>query len=232
MTATIAAKKTVMPTAKGKGTWVKVGVSSGVVLLAAWGAFALIGSRPPAPDGKIEDVAKYVASERFANLPADRQKAYMDKLSWESLRELAPEDRRAVAEAMREYRERETVRNYMAMSPEERRKHLDEVIRQEQERRAQWEARAAQWQGQRPERAEGQQGRPVGEGQGRPQGGWGGRNSPEREKARLENRDPAMRAASAQYRADLAQRRAELGVPPGGPGGGPGGGGGWGRGPR
>lgn len=231
MTATMATRNTVTPTTKGKGTWVKLGVGGGVLLLAAWGAFALIGSRPPAPDGTIEDVAKFVASEKFANLPADRQKAYMDHLSWENLRDLAPEDRRAVAEVMREYRERETVRNYMAMSPAERRKHLDEVIKQEQERRAQWEARAAQWQGQRPERAEGQQGRPGGEGQGqgRSQGGWGGRNSPEREKARLENRDPAMRAASAQYRADLAQRRAELGVTSGGPGGG---GGGWGRGPR
>lgn len=226
---------------KGFPTWAKVSVGVGVVALTAWGAWALWDARPPAPDGNPEAVAKYVASERFAGLPTDRQRAYIESLNWEKLRELAPEDRRAVFEVIREFREMETVRNYIAMTPEQRRAHLDEVIREQEARRAEMERRRAEWMAQRPPGAEGQGERPgrppgadgQGPGQGRPPGGPGGRNSPEREKARLENRDPGMRAAMAQYRADMAQRRAELGLPPrGGPGGGgwsgrgPGGGGG------
>lgn len=245
-TATTMSRAASKPTAtrgtskKGLPTWAKVGVGAAAVMMAAWGAWALMSMRAPAPDAPVQQVAKFVASERFANLPLDRQRAYIESLDWEKLRELAPEDRRAAMEVVREFREMETVRNYMAMTPEQRRAHLDQVIKEQEERRQEWERRRAEWMAQRPAGAEGQgerggrppgadgQGQGPGRGEGRPPGGWGGRNSPEREKARLENRDPGMRAAMAQYRADMAQRRAELGLPPmGRPGGGPGGGG-WG----
>jgi hypothetical protein len=197
------------------------------VVLTGVGVWALVSFRSPAPTADPVTVAKYVASDKFVSLPSDKQKAYIESLmqNRDAMRDLDPEVRRAAWEVMGEYRERERLREYFKMTPAERKQHLDDVIKAEEERRQQWQQRAATRPTSRPA-GEGWGGR-GGDGQGgnRPQvgggGGPGGRGSPERQKARLENTDPGMRAMASQYRADMAQRRAELGIPGGG-----------GRGPR
>lgn len=213
----------------------RVIIVTAAVLLSASSVWAFLYFRTPSPTSDLASIAKYVATDKFAALPSDKQKAYIDSLmkDQEALRAVDPEVRRAAWEAARDLRERQELQDYFKLSPEDRKKHLDERIKAEEERRKQWQARAAT----RPTSRPAGEGRgPGGDGQGRPQGGPGGggggggpggRGSPERQKGRLENTDPGTRAQMSQYRADMAQRRAELGIPGGG---GPGGGGG--RGPR
>jgi len=193
-------------------------IGMAVLLVGGAGAWGLLQMRTPTPTGDVTAVAKYIATDKFAALSSDKQKAYIDELmkNREAMDKMDPEVRRAAWEAARDIREQQELRDYMKASPAERKKQLDERIKVEEERRKEWEKRRAEREATGGENRAGQ-GRPEGGNRGGP----GGRGSPERQKARLENRDPGMRAASAQYRADMAARRAELGLPGGGGGRGP-----------
>lgn len=187
--------------------------AAAAVLVLAMGAMGywMWTNRTPAPTAAPALVAKFVGSDQFLALPEKKQLAYLDTLekNREAFRDLPDEQRRAAWENLREVRENQMLNRYFAATPAERQKILDEEIKRQEERRKEWQARA----GQRP------QGQP---GQGGPRGPRGG-DQAARQKSRLENRSPERRAQSAQYRADVAARRAQLGLPsfgPGGPGGG------------
>lgn len=119
-------------------------------------------------------------------------------------------------------REERRLDDYLKLSKVERRKYIDKEIAEQEARRKEWEARRQQRQasgennrGNGGPRAEGGRGPGGGEGArggGPPRGNWGGGGRGM--SARLDNSTPALRAKRAEYRRDMAARRAQLGLPP------------------
>lgn len=100
---------------------------------------------------------------------------------------------------------------YLALSKPERKKYLDKVIAEGEQRRKQWEARRKQMETERAQQvaANGTNGaNPPGPGNNdhRPRGGWGSQSG------RLDRTSPEFRAKSAVFRRDMEQRRKELGL--------------------
>lgn len=232
------AKGSTKPTGGGPGNRITISrrtqvIATSVLALAAlgWGVWHLWSNRVIPPTADAKSVATFVASSNFTKLSPEEQAKYLetnDKLR-EAMRDLPDDVRRGLWENLREVRENQQLDEYFKLSPEERKKYLDQQIDEEEKRRKQWQERAATRPTSRP--AGWGPGGPGGTGggggdRGGNRGGPGGRGSAERQKAGLENRSPARRAQSAQMRADMAQRRAERGIPDPVRGRGPGGGGG------
>lgn len=240
------AKGTGMPAGGGSGNRITLSrrtqvLATSALALAAlgWGVWHLWSNRVIPPTADVQTVAKFIASSNFTKLSPEEQAKYLDttdKLR-DAMRDLPDDVRRGLWENLREVRENQQLDEYFKLSPEERKKHLDRQIDEEEARRKAWQERAATRPTSRPA-GWGPPGGPGGPGggggdRGGNRGGPGGRGSAERQKGMLENRSPARRAQSAQMRADMAQRRAERGIPDPvrgrGPGGGGGGGGGGGN---
>lgn len=197
------------------------------VLLASLMGLLLVGSvtayfllRSPAPTGKPAEVAKFVTSDAFDRLSPEKQQAYFDAIeeNRDAYRDLPEEQRRQLREVVGQARENKELDRFAKMTPAEQKKYVDERVKEEEERRKRWEGATTRPAGQ------GGPGGPGGPGGGRGPGG-GGRFTPERMKARLENQSPQRRATQALLRSMIAERRAQLGLPQGG-----GRGGGWGGG--
>jgi hypothetical protein len=98
---------------------------------------------------------------------------------------------------------------YFKLSKPERQKYLDKEIAQSEKRRKEGEARRKQ----REAQASSGVASNGGPGGGNRPGGFGGRGGGGGQGARLDRTSPAFRAKMTEYRRDIAQRRAELGLP-------------------
>jgi hypothetical protein len=113
---------------------------------------------------------------------------------------------------MFQHRQEQRFDEYFKLSKAERRKYLDKEIAESEKDRKEREARRKQREAQT---ASGNTpgGPPSGGGGGPGNGGrngWGGGRS---QSARLDSTSPSFRAKMAEYRHDMNQRRAELGLP-------------------
>jgi hypothetical protein len=159
------------------------------------------------PGGKVARV-KAMQKELFD--PAARALPTEERREkWRSLREatakLSPGQRQELS-AERRKRRREEMARYSRMSPEEKARHLDEMIRRFEQRRR--------------EGGFGQGG-PAGRANAGPGGAAGGQGGDrtaareERRQERLDSSTPAERALMTQFFRDLAARRQQLGMPAG-----------------
>jgi hypothetical protein len=96
---------------------------------------------------------------------------------------------------------------YFKLSKPERQKYLDKQIADSENQRKEREARRKQREAQAPS------GVASNGGPGNRPGGFGGRGGGGGQGARLDRTSPAFRAKRDEYRRDIAQRRAELGLP-------------------
>src|SRR5262245_33170414 len=160
------------------------------------------------PDGRLAK-AKALQKELFGpgakSLPPEQRKQ-----KWQELRavqkQLSPAQREELGAEMRKKRQAEMAR-YFKMSPKEKARHLDEIIkRQEQMKKSR--------QGQAKAGAKGS----APPGGPRPVFGSGGDRSPkgrdDRRQGFLDKSTPAERAQFTQFMKDLKDRRAKQGLPP------------------
>ena len=127
------------------------------------------------------------------------------KQKWQELREaqkqLSPAQKKELGADMRKKRNADLAR-YFALSPSEKEKHLDGIIKRQEQLK-----KGAQGKG----------------GAARPPSGIAtkGDRSPkgrdDRRQRFLDGSTPAERAQASQFRKELNARRAKLGLPPGGP---------------
>jgi hypothetical protein len=214
-----------------RNKWIIVGSATTVVfVLGVYGSSTWLGSGTiPAPAEQTgEQIAKYLASDKFGRLPEAQRADYLRKV-----REAYPEEnvmreifRSNLSDAEREklrenigpvFRQQmnQQVDDYFKLPPEQRTKYLDRMIDEAQARRA--------------SRGPGRSGPDTRATQGRPQGeqrvdqpGRGGRGfDPGRMRRRIENTDPQTRARREAFFKAMRQRMQERGIEPrGGPGGG------------
>lgn len=155
------------------------------------------------PDGRVAR-AKELQKELFAKGGALSAEQRREK--WQELRgltkQMTPAQRRELGAESRKRRQAEMAR-YFKMSPKEKERHLDGIIkRQEQMKKS-------------------QQAKGGGSGGGAPKGGAGDRSTKgrdDRRQTRLDSSMPAERAQMGQYMKELRERRARLGLAPGGGG--------------
>jgi len=202
--------------ASSAGTYVRKWKLPSLIVLGLAGSAAAVfiwapWARPPDPTTQQpEQIAAYVASERFARLPSTRKKQYLNRArqvaDWRRFRRIDLTDeqrqqlRRNVAPVMQEMMQ-ERIDEYFKLPPEQRQAQLDEVIDAMRNRpRPQARSRPTS----RPRNAA---------------AGAGGRRwrgfSPQRLKNRLENTPPEVRARREQYFRDLRQRMRQRGITPG-----------------
>lgn len=206
-----------------KNKWIATGaaltvLACGVVAFAVW-------PRTVATPKTATEVMKLAATDKWSRLTPEQLEEIFkagDNMSWAERMQafansgLSDEERRRAMENLGSAMMTRQARNYVKLSPEDRKKELDKQIDQQEAMRRGMGAMAGMF---RPTT------RPGGTG-GPPGGGRGNWNNPSVQKSRLESMPPSDRAAMAQMIGDMAQRRAERGLPGwGGPGGGGGGGG-------
>jgi hypothetical protein len=149
--------------------------------------------------------------------PEDRQARFAELRT--ATRNLSSSQRQELAtDGMR--REQDRLAHYVTMSPQEKRKYLDDQITRQEDMRRRMQQQQAN--GARPGGAVGGRGAPVMAGPPGGPGGPGGRgNRPppsaeEKEKRRkqmLDRTTPEFRAHMDQYRRDLEARRQQRGLP-------------------
>lgn len=201
-----------------------------VVLLAGLAAGWVLWPRQ-APDpkaGNAEEVAKYISSKEFGEMPADQRRQYMDQVRQverDSGQRLIDRDKLSDAqrEQMRENMSGafmaqmdQRIEAYFKLPEPEKVAYLDKILDEGQQRRAQVEARAST----RPAGGGGQ-GSPAGGGDRGGARAGGGRRGPSAEglRNRLEHSDPLKRAQHAEFRRALAERAKQRGITLPGPGG-------------
>ncbi|MCL4748441.1 MAG: hypothetical protein KJZ83_23970, partial [Burkholderiaceae bacterium] len=110
-------------------------------------------------------------------------------------------------------REEQRYDEYLSLDKVERKKYLDKVIAEGEQRRKQWEARRKQMEAERAQQAASATAGQTGAGAPAPanRGGWGNRS----QSARLDRTSPELRAKRAEFRRDMEQRRKERGLPEG-----------------
>jgi hypothetical protein len=185
-----------------------------LAVLILFGFFGRVRAR--AQMAKVKTLQQELSTPAARQLPADQRRAKFDELRQASAK-LTDEQRRGLAADMRKRRLGE-LKHYAALSRADQIHQLDELINR---------AEAA--------RRNGGPGGPGGfggfGGPGRPPnvGGPGGAGGPggsplsaedreKRRKERLDHTTPEERALFDRFRHDLAARRTQRGLPPGGPG--------------
>lgn len=219
-----------MPTAPAKSSskqsnsknkWIATGAAV-TVLAGAVAAFAFWPRPVPTPKTAAE-VMKLAATDKWSRLTPEQLEEIFkagDNMSWAERMQafansgLSDDERRRAMENLGSGMMTRQARNYVKLSPEDRKKELDRQIDQQEAMRRGMGAMTGMF---RPTtRPGGSTGGPPGGPGGR--GGW---SNPSLQKSRLESVPPSDRAAMAQMFGDMAQRRAERGLPGwGGPGGG------------
>jgi hypothetical protein len=201
---------------QARGRWIIGSLTAAAVLvglgLIAWVMWLRPEPLPPV-DAPREQLVAFAATERFANLDAERKQRYLDAMqSWSFA------DRRAAVESanLTDDQRREAMRNtmrpmmikrvegYFSLAGEaERDAYLDKMIDEMETMRA--AARA----GQALSRLAGSSTRPSSDGNASgPRG-----PSPERQKEMLEDLAPDQRAKMAAFMSAVQERRRERGLP-------------------
>lgn len=171
-----------------------------ICLLVAFGAvvtLAIWPSNPPDPATQSPDqIAKYIASKKFARLDQTEKQNYLSQTGrglFRSARGLSNEERQKMRENIGPLFRRQMearVDRYLELPPEERTAHLDEMIDRMEAMR---QAMPEQPSGPRPGRR-----------------GF----TPERMKRMLENTPPESRAKFVEFMKDFRQRMNERGISP------------------
>lgn len=202
------------------------------LFLLGWGVNSLLASRRLADYEAKEAAAR--EKERDPNAPMEDRFAAREEARRERDR-LSPDQREQLMQKeMQKWRDAEKKRYdafFDEKDPKKQQGMLDKEIKDQEERRKQWEARAGMWGG------------GFGGGGGGGGGGWGnngqGQGGDSSRRPRFSNEDrekmmkrildsstPQIRAQRTAYRQAMNDRRKELGLPPlptwggGGPGGG------------
>lgn len=170
----------------------------------------------PSPNASPKTLVQFIATERFANLPPDQQKPYLDaldKIPGSERREvfrqanLSEEERHAAFENTMGQRFEQRLDEFFALPPgPQRDAYLDKIIDQMEARRNRAATRPSATGGNATANASGRQG-------GR--GHWGGRgggNNPARMKNRIERSSPERRTKFAEFSAAMRARRAQRGL--------------------
>jgi hypothetical protein len=190
---------------------VKVAVGSVAAVGLIWAAWLFFPRSAPALTAPKAQLVKFVASDKFAALPADKKRAYMDALQGDP-REVFQSVRdgkvtREEAQAVMERRMAQTMDDFFALPVgPQRDAFLDKMIDQ----------RMAFRPTSRPTS------RPANAGPGGP-GGPGGRNNATAVKTRRESVPPDQRVKMAEFRKAMHDRMLARGINPPGGFGGPGG---------
>ena len=215
-----------------KGRWLIVSI----VVLAVGCAAGVTwrfwpGPKPPDPaTASPTDIAKYMATSQFAELPMEKRQEYFDRVNQaqtqpfnffrgEGLsRDERDNLRENVAPMMEAARDKQ-MKEYFALAPEDREAYLDKIIDQMLERQ---QARAT-----RPSRSDTQPGASgpggpggpggaVGGGPGGPPGGGrgGGAFNAQRMRDRIEGTNPLNRAQRIEFRQQLQQQMQKRGIAP------------------
>ena len=177
-------------------------LAGSVLAISALGlGYTVWPSRPPDPAGSPQDVAAYVASNKFARLSADDKQAYLRQAGpglFRSSRELSDEQRQKLREnigpVFRQGME-DRINKYFELPPEEQIAYLDEMIDRMEAMRQAHPPRASAG-------SDGQNQRPRG------RGGF----TPARMKNRIENTSPEHRAKMAAFRKAMSERRKQRGL--------------------
>ena len=196
-------------------TKLKKQVAIGAMALAVVGASAwLWASRAPRPTDDPAKVMKYVASDAFAKLYAEEKEKY----ATEMFQNRRPDRGRAM-ETLSVEESAKAMFNLQSMRPNpmddyfnlppgpQRIAMLDKMINEQEKSRTQRAARAAT----RPARTEANTAR-TGDGNGR--GRWDAGRRDQMRKAMDDLISPSQRAKMSEFRAAMAKRRADRGLPP------------------
>ena len=209
-----------------------------VLVLAPWKALA----KPTAPDPNTqspEQIAQFMASDRFASLPPETKNRYLERIRQIGqdrgrralpTDNLSDEQRRKLRENMRNAWEQQMddrMKQFFELSPEKRTAYLDQMIDRMQQRMRD--------RGNRPDRPDGPRSRPAGgSARARPdstnrtnaagntpngqRGSGRGRRrfDPSRMKDRIESTSPEQKARRAEFRKALRKRMEERGITFGG----------------
>ncbi len=202
---------------KGLIAGVAAVVVLGLGLAAAW---ALWPTPMPAPDAPAIEVAKFMATDRFAKLPLEQRQPYLD-----AMQKMSFADRMAlfqdpgITEEQRMAAWRNTMGRmmddraaaYFALTTKkERDAYLDRMIDEGEQMRARMASfRAAMGSGNNANAGNGQNAEPP-----RPRF-----SMPEMQKRMVENRSPMQREQIANFISELQRRRTERGLPEWRPGG-------------
>ncbi len=172
----------------------------------------------PSPNASPKALVQFIATERFANLPPDQQKPYLDaleKIPGSERREvfrqanLSDEERQAAFENTMGQQFEKRMDDFFALPPgPQRDAYLDRIIDQMEARRNRATTRQAAG------------GNAAANGQRGGRGNWGGggrggRNGgvdPARMKRRIERSSPERRTKFAEFSAALRARRQQRGL--------------------
>ena len=167
-----------------------------VIGIIAWRAMA---NRTPPPDGSPESVRKFVASDKFKDLPSDQKQKYADQM--QKIFEPDAEQQKAMMNLAMARRQK-MLDDYFAL-PEgkERTKYLDEQIDQQEQIRKMLENPTTQPDGMKVMIRKGGAGASA-------------------QKEMTETIPAEYQGKMAQYAKDMKDRRAARGLPTEGPGGG------------
>ena len=182
-----------------------------LLLLLGYGGYRVFATNPDVE--KVRDLRKELANK---DLTPEQRREISGQLR-EAMQRLSPEDRQAEGRDMAKERQKrfaEQLGRYSRMSPREKTAYLDEQIRRSQE----WQRQRAQA-GQRPGGPGSSGGTAAG---GQANGAATNASRPplstedrlQRRMQRLDDTTPEFRAQLDQYRADMAARRQQLGLPP------------------
>lgn len=195
--------------------------SSVVIIALAIGAFVLFRPKPKPPEvtpANATNVVKFIASDDFAKLDAEKKKEYLDKMRDNpEIRDAMFAQRDSLTEEQRQnlrknmggaFRQqmKERMNKYFALkTPEEKNKMLDETIDEMQKMRSEME---------KHRKAAGDNGKPQGPPPGGPHGPREGHM-----KNMMEKTSPQDRAQFMQFMSDMMARAKARGIQlPGPPG--------------
>jgi hypothetical protein len=187
-----------------------------LLLGGGYGSYRMI--RTPPELKKVKQIQLELASTEAKNWTPEQRQAKFQEMRT-ALQELSPAQR-DVLSAERQKQAEAEMKRYAQMTPQEKTRHLDEMIDRSEKMRQQFTAlngqRPATPNGQRPPTTLNSATGPRGPGGGA--GGPGGKtlSAEEREKRRKENLDrttPEYRAIRDQFRKDMENRRKQRGLP-------------------
>jgi len=208
---------------------IAVGLLATLALAAvAFGGYYTWLITPPSIPETPEQALSTIASPRYDRLPDYRKQDYLDRTA-ELMQSMPEEQRRdlfrqmrtdeSVRDALREVRQDQAIkriREWAKADPTERRRLIDETIKEQEQMRERFDEWRRQRQAEREAAGESGQRESRAEGEGRREGGDGERqrrDPRERIQRRIEEGNPQTMAWRSEMRQAISERRRELGLP-------------------